>query len=192
MQMKTNKPKRSHNKGVTLIEVLVATVILALLSIPLLSAFVATTRINAKSRERQETTSMSQDLMEEIKAESLANIYVKVTEAVDTNSPLVLGGKTIEVDNISVYSAVKSSDDKFVDTYKYVFTDVDGYDVYITAQRGTEYAGYSDFGDYQLPQNFKYNIDIQVKKTGETEVFSTITGTTLELVMVTYDEAETE
>ena len=77
MKMQTGKQKQS-NKGFTLVEVLVAITVLSIILVPLLSAFVVAANTNAKARQTLRATTISQNVMEELKAyslESSANQY---------------------------------------------------------------------------------------------------------------------
>ncbi len=66
--------KRVQNKGFTLIEVLIAMLVLAIIVTPFLRAFVTASKTNAKSRQLLRTTTISQNIMEEMKAYSLEDI----------------------------------------------------------------------------------------------------------------------
>ena len=63
--------QKQSNKGFTLVEVLVAIMILAIIVVPLLSAFVVSARTNAKARQTMRATTLAQNVMEELKAYSL-------------------------------------------------------------------------------------------------------------------------
>lgn len=66
-----------NNKGLTLIEVLVTLVLIAIVAVPFLSSFVSAIRINDTAREIQNATSTAQDLTEEFKSEPLENLINK-------------------------------------------------------------------------------------------------------------------
>lgn len=57
-----------NNKGLSLVEILVAMVILALVSGPLLHSFVSAVRYNQRAKERQRITTVAQSVMEGFKA----------------------------------------------------------------------------------------------------------------------------
>lgn len=179
-----------RNKGVTLVEVLVATLLLAILSAPILSALVSSTKVQARARTRQETTSLTQDIMEELKADTLASIYTSLEEVSDgTAESYSLGGVSLTAANISSISMEKSTDMRFTDRYDIALVDVNNkYDITITAVRDDDgYGeGISAFGDNSLPQNFKYNLTVDLCEKGSTEVFSEFTGTKLETLLITY------
>ena len=86
MKRTTGNHKQS-NKGFTLVEVLVAIVILAIIVVPLLSAFVVSARTNAKARQTMRATTLAQNIMEELKAHSLetsADNYNNQTDSYET------------------------------------------------------------------------------------------------------------
>ena len=68
------KNKFLGNKGFTLVEVLVAVAILALIAIPLVANFAMSSRVNQKSRKNLDTTTMAQNVMEGMNAYSAEDI----------------------------------------------------------------------------------------------------------------------
>lgn len=63
-----NKGKKLNNKGMTLIELMVAIAILSVAIIPLMYAFVNSMKYNAKGRELQQTTVLAHTIMEKCKS----------------------------------------------------------------------------------------------------------------------------
>ena len=70
MKMK-DRIKKQSNKGFTLVEVLVAILILSIIVVPLLSAFVVSANTNAKARRTLRATTLAQNVLEELKAYSI-------------------------------------------------------------------------------------------------------------------------
>ncbi len=66
--------RRIDNKGMTLVELLLAVTILAIIVVPLLHAFVSSARINRKSRITAKLTTVGQDIMEGLKAYSIEDL----------------------------------------------------------------------------------------------------------------------
>lgn len=62
---------RKKNSGFTLVEVLVAVAILAVVSIPIIQSFVSVAQVNGKSRRRMVATTVAESLMESCKSMSL-------------------------------------------------------------------------------------------------------------------------
>lgn len=79
--------KEQDNKGFTLIEILVAVMVLAVVIVPLLHSFVSSHRVNAKSREVMRATTLAQNEMEMFEKESLAAL-IAMTNAADPTQPL--------------------------------------------------------------------------------------------------------
>ena len=77
----------NNNKGFSLVELLIAVTILAIISIPFLRSFVTAANINGKSRQAQRATTVAQDLMEGLKAYDFDEIYDMYTKAVDPEDP---------------------------------------------------------------------------------------------------------
>lgn len=68
--MRTGADRRKRNKdaGFSLVELLIAVVILAIIVIPLLNVFLSSNRLNVKSRKTLRATTAAQDIMEGLKA----------------------------------------------------------------------------------------------------------------------------
>ncbi len=66
--------KRIDNRGMSLVELLLAVVILAIIVVPLLHAFVSSARVNRKSRLTAKVTTLGQDVMEGLKAYSVEDL----------------------------------------------------------------------------------------------------------------------
>ena len=64
--MREDKRKRK-NSGFTLVEVLIAVAILAVISIPVLQSFVSVAQVNSKSRRRRTATTIAGNRMEACK-----------------------------------------------------------------------------------------------------------------------------
>lgn len=71
---KKNHLKGQQNKGFTLVELLIAMTILAIIVVPLLQAFVSSSRTNAKAKQLMKATTVAQNIMEELKANSLEDV----------------------------------------------------------------------------------------------------------------------
>ena len=67
----------SDQRGITLIEVIVSMLILAIIVVPLLSNFAISSRINQKSRTRQYATTLAQNVMEGMKTYDLAELTLQ-------------------------------------------------------------------------------------------------------------------
>ena len=69
-----DKSKRLDNMGLSLVELLIAIVILAVIVAPLLRAFVMSAKVNAKSKKELRETAVAQDIMEGLKAYSVEDL----------------------------------------------------------------------------------------------------------------------
>lgn len=72
-QLNTSRGK-TGNAGFSLIELLIAVTILAIIVIPLLHMFVTSTKVNVKSRQTLRATTVAQDIMEGLKAYTLDDV----------------------------------------------------------------------------------------------------------------------
>ncbi len=65
---KKNIQKLNNNAGFSLVELLIAVIILAIIVVPMLHGFVTSARMNGKARVSQRATTVAQDIMEGLKA----------------------------------------------------------------------------------------------------------------------------
>ena len=77
--------KRLDDRGMTLVELLVAIVILAIIVVPLLHAFVSAARVNMTSRKNLRVTTAAQDVMEGLRAETLEELALQIHNPTGTN-----------------------------------------------------------------------------------------------------------
>lgn len=82
------KRRQLNNEGFSLVELLIAIVILSIIVVPLLHSFVTSARTNAKSRTTMHATAIAEDVMEMFEAHSLeemADIYTNASPVGFTN-----------------------------------------------------------------------------------------------------------
>lgn len=68
------RKRKKNNMGMSLVEIIVAVALLAVVTIPTLYLFVYSAHFNARARVRQQTTAAAQTVMENLKAYSVADI----------------------------------------------------------------------------------------------------------------------
>ncbi len=68
--------KKHDNKGFTLVELLVAIMVLAVIIVPLLHSFVTSFRVNAKSKQLMRATTLAQNEMEIFEKEKIEDLIV--------------------------------------------------------------------------------------------------------------------
>ncbi|MCX4321927.1 MAG: prepilin-type N-terminal cleavage/methylation domain-containing protein [Lachnospiraceae bacterium] len=73
-QRKSNARKLNKDAGFSLLELLIAVIILAIIVIPLLNLFLSSNRLNIKSRQTLRATTAAQDIMEGLKAYDMEEI----------------------------------------------------------------------------------------------------------------------
>ena len=81
--------RQLNNEGFSLIELLIAIVILSIIVVPLLHSFVTSARTNAKSRNTMHATAIAEEVMEQFEAhtlEEMADTYEAATPTGFTNS----------------------------------------------------------------------------------------------------------
>ena len=69
-----NHKKICSDKGFSLIEIIIAIAILAIITLPLLNAFVTSSKMNALSRNKLLAIETGKNIMEELKGYNLADI----------------------------------------------------------------------------------------------------------------------
>lgn len=97
--MKSTKERQLNNEGFSLVELLVAIVILSIIVVPLLHSFVTSARTNAKSRNTMHATAIAEDVMEQFEAhtlEEMADTYEAAGSGEFTNT--VKRGEDIDGD----------------------------------------------------------------------------------------------
>lgn len=76
--MREQIQRMKNNQGYTLLELVVAITILALIAIPLMHGFVTAARVNDKAREIEQATTVAQNVMEDIKVTPVEELLDEV------------------------------------------------------------------------------------------------------------------
>ncbi|MCM1267886.1 MAG: prepilin-type N-terminal cleavage/methylation domain-containing protein [Bacteroidales bacterium] len=98
--------KLNKDAGFSLVELLIAVVILAIILIPLLNVFLSSNRINIKSRQTLRATTAAQDIMEGLKAYNIEEVKAQFADPASgfyvIDSKMIKGGvqeeTSLEVD----------------------------------------------------------------------------------------------
>lgn len=107
-----DRRKLNKDAGFSLLELLIAVVILAIIVIPLLNLFLSSNRLNIKSRQTLRATTAAQDIMEGLKAYNLEEIKAQFADPASgfyvIDSRMIKGGVqeegTLEADGLYVFS----------------------------------------------------------------------------------------
>lgn len=105
--MRTGADRRKRNKdaGFSLVELLIAVVILAIIVIPLLHVFLSSNRINIKSRKTLRATTAAQDIMEGLKAYDINELKAQFKDPASgfyvIDSRLIKGGVGVNGEDTS-------------------------------------------------------------------------------------------
>ena len=86
--MESNSNKKSFiddNLGVSIVEVLVAVAILAIVFVPLLKTFTQASTINARAQKLQNVTSLAEGVMEDVKGKSIQELHDLAVERADVS-----------------------------------------------------------------------------------------------------------
>ena len=76
------KPRKSNNQGFTLLEVLIAVLVLAVVIVPMLHSFVSSHRLNSKSKQQMRATALAQNEMEIFEKDTIEDL-IAMTDAAD-------------------------------------------------------------------------------------------------------------
>lgn len=105
---------KKDNKGFSLLELMIAVVILAIIIVPMLRGFVSSYRVNAKSRHLMRATTLAQDEMEIFEKEKIEDLLVME----DTDAA---GNKTLRYDSTTTSMTKTGADGKEREHITYQF-----------------------------------------------------------------------
>lgn len=109
------KRRRLNNKGFSLVEVIVAVVIVALVATPILGSFATSSKVNAKAKILQDATDVAQYVAELIKAQSVADL----SASIDPNNVGIWSGTIGDKDDGSGNRYIEgASGEKFYVTFQ--------------------------------------------------------------------------
>ena len=80
-----NKSIINDNSGLSIVEVLVAVAILAIVFVPLLKTFTQASTINSKAQKLQNVTSLAEGVMEDVKGKSIQELHDLAVERTDVS-----------------------------------------------------------------------------------------------------------
>lgn len=196
---KHTKKRQLNNEGFSLVELLIAIVILSIIVVPLLHSFVTSARTNAKSRSTMHATAIAEDVMEMFEAhtlEEMSDIYKSDTPAGFTNT-------AVKDDTTGIWTYTLRDDSTTSGTYDVVvkvdptaYSAVNSVDrVDISNLAGNLNAVYSEAADgaleaYSYFGGGLYTPDIIQKTTRKTEI--NIDSSKINVTLATGDVVETE
>ena len=102
-----NKSIINDNSGLSIVEVLVAVAILAIVFVPLLKTFTQASTINARAQKLQNVTSLAEGVMEDVKGKSIQELHDLAVEREDVSFlPLDKDGKLTKgnLNNVPPYT----------------------------------------------------------------------------------------
>ena len=76
-QKQSNKRNNCNNRGLSLVELLIAVTILAIIIVPLLRAFVSSAKLNMRAQRTLKATMIAENIMEEFEDASIADLAAK-------------------------------------------------------------------------------------------------------------------
>lgn len=188
--------KKKADQGFSLVEVIIALSILAIVSIPLLSSFAQSAKTNAKAREIMNATNLAQNIVEEIKADG-ALVYTGLTDIgagtyvdVPTSDTLIMGGKQYYA-RVSITPSTKLINKESVFPFQGIDPSVDA--VYQCSNKMKEEiaqayieANGGDFTEYKSLFNEKFYLSNLVVSLTEKEGIYLVNG------LATYHSVENE
>ena len=131
-----NKSIINDNSGLSIVEVLVAVAILAIVFVPLLKTFTQASTINIKAQKLQNVTSLAEGVMEDVKGKSIQELHdLAVDDSRVSFSPLDEDGTLtkgnlknvppyiVKYENITATQGIKYDAEVTISTEKYKSTD---------------------------------------------------------------------
>lgn len=189
-----------QNMGFTLVEVLVTMMVIALVSVPIIRAFVVTANVNLRARRTQNATDVAQNVSEYFSALSLEQLKATYTYGEDPDTGTLVfenigDGVHVDDEGISYYNGQES--EKFYVTVvlnptEYSSLDGDGINDYIVPSLENLYGqenvtAFSQFTKYdnRIRNAFLVNKGIQaeysdIKKTSTIHIQETPSGDNLD------------
>ena len=160
--MRVKKIGKMNQRGMTLVEVLVAVAILAVVIIPTLHIFASTSATNLRSRQRQRATSVAEGTMESFKAYNLEQLCKQFASRNFPGVEYISGTTSMGVE--AVYNP-DSPSPTYVNPFRTDDTRsefVDNADLYMFKVRKTASEGqYYDVDIYVTPAYAPGNPDVQ-------------------------------
>lgn len=106
---------KDNNKGFSLLELLVAVAILAVIVAPFLMAFFTTTKINMTTKEQQRAKFAATNVMEDIRSRDISSILREIEsrqndDKIDSDLQSVIGDDGLKEDNSIIYTTLQESD----------------------------------------------------------------------------------
>ena len=101
-----------NNKGFSLIELLIAIVILSIIVVPLLHSFVTAAKTNSKARNTMHATAVAENVLEEFEAysiEEMAQTYLAAGYAVESDAAIDVDGDGIAEEGIWRFTGTDST-----------------------------------------------------------------------------------
>ena len=123
-----NKSIINDNSGLSIVEVLVAVAILAIVFVPLLKTFTQASTINGKAQKLQNVTSLAEGVMEDVKGKSIQELHDLAVEREDVSFlPLYEDGKlkkyTVTYENVTATQGITYDAVVTISTDNYKSTD---------------------------------------------------------------------
>lgn len=131
-----NKSIKSDNSGLSIVEVLVAVAILAIVFVPLLKTYTQASTINGRAQKLQNVTSLAEGVMEDVKGKSIQELHdLAVDDAsvsflpLDEDGTLTKGNLKnvppyiVTYENITATQGIKYDAEVTISTEKYKSTD---------------------------------------------------------------------
>lgn len=101
---------KDDDRGLSLIEVIIAVAILAIIFMPIMKNFILSSTTNMKAQMAQNATSLSEDIMELVKSSSIEDLYNSATKTEDEFKPSI-GGVKVDCDSITFLADLETAED---------------------------------------------------------------------------------
>lgn len=172
---------RKDNKGMTLVEVMAAITILAVVTIPFLNSFLASARSNQKAGTLLRATTVAQNLMESVEAFSLEEICTQMNQEVTASKLYLPDGYEAhyELENVTGEKSGKIVDGKYEfvetnsNTYCFAIQGIQEGEQKYDARIVIDASGYrKNHENSQWTYNDNYSLDVNVMNENTDVIFS--------------------
>lgn len=181
-----DKTLKNDNRGLTLVELLVAIAILVIVTVPLLGTFVQGAKVNNKSNMIQNATAVAEDTFENMKAVGGKAVFNQLAGGYDPANPPSNFFFGLSFDSLE---ETTDSNGKKVYTFKKAVYDGSKYDVVVTINQDTGKASNStavnNLKEFNLKVKTYYDASVKVYLSRDTsKCLSSMEGSVLSYALV--------
>ncbi len=132
LHKKQEKTFGADQKGFTLLEVLIAMIILAIIAVPICRVYVSAARTNAKARKQASATAVAENIMEGINAFSYEDVVIQFDPALTPDAEFLICQNAAPDGRVLLSGGGALDEGKYVYALKDVHEDAYDFDIKVT------------------------------------------------------------